>query len=656
MDPVEERMHQGRRQSILRPAAWMVALAALSAPADAVLVGQAQGVRLQQLDFRLRTITAPNSSTGLVEIDTIRLRNSTGMASGYLNVSTARGWVVRNVPIAADMSYPYGKLASKFNLGVPNGTRVQVLDAAIDFSPTLLTTFNGQRSPQTVTPRRVTPTGGSASGGGAGTADERVPETGDLEDIVFGNVPGPSDEFWVQLDHPNIESAANQCVPMSVANSLQFLKNTTGLNVPHAHKPGLRPSVSPGDDSLVGQVEEAMNRAVKDRRDGETTKYSDGIAGKLRYLAQNNLSSRVEVTHWTAQNDDSDRSVTAANNVTAKSTYKGKVDLPALLQAAKDGQNCEVDLKFADSDGGHAVEMVGIGRTRGNWWLKHASDIEQGSDEEGAGPDGMLFDYLKRDAAGNVTLGTNGEQIVVIVCERVLPPPSTVLILELIDPRGHSCCVDKPPTAITVVRSGSNLTMTGNASWLPLTGTIGLDGRFDLQSTATVAGRANVRSRFTGTLTLGRYEGSLSVGTQGELFGVPIDWRLAVVDPVVGATPSMRINGFRHDVSIKARDAVQPSVSMHAGVLAGAPVDWWLVVATADGQLFSFDLASKSWQPGLKATMTGALVDLQPFALPSFDGLPAGSYTFYFGFDTSPNGLLDLSLATYEKTLLTVKP
>ena len=108
--------------------------------------------------------------------------------------------------------------------------------------------------------------------------------------------------------------------------------------------------------------------------------------------------------------------------------------------------------------------------------------------------------------------------------------------------------------------------MTGNASWLPLTGAIGLDGRFDLQSTGTVAGRANVRSRFTGTLTLGRYEGSLSVGTQGELFGVPIDWRLAVVDPVVGATPSMRINGFRHDVSIKARDAVQPDVDGADGV------------------------------------------------------------------------------------------
>ena len=54
--------------------------------------------------------------------------------------------------------------------------------------------------------------------------------------------------------------------------------------------------------------------------------------------------------------------------------------------------------------------------------------------------------------------------------------------------------------------------------------------------------------------------------------------------------------------------------------------------------------------------MTAPLVDLQHFALPSFDGLPAGVYTFYFGIDSSPNGLLDLSSATYEKTVLTVRP
>lgn len=629
------------------------AFAALAAPAGAMPVGEAQGVRIQQVDFRLRTIAVPSSSTGLVEIDTIRLRSSTGLASGYLNVSTARGWVVRNVPVAADMSYPYGKLASRFNLGVPNGTRVQTLEAAIDFSPTLLNTFNGPRSPQAVTPRRVTPTGGSG-GGGAGA--ERAPDPPEFEDIVFGGGPGPGDEFSVQLDHPNAEAAALQCVPMSVANSLQFLANTTDLKLPHEHKPGLSPDVSPGDNSLVGQLEKLMERPVTDRGTGSNTDYGLGLAGKLKYLAQAGLSARVEVTHWTAGGADRDRSATAANGVTAKSTYKGKPDLPALLQAAKDGQNCEIDLAYTDREGGHAIELVGMGRTRGNWWIKHASDLEQGSDEEGAGPDGVLFDYLRQDAAGNVSLGTNGERIFMIVCERVLPPPSTVLILDLTDPRGHSCCVDGPPSAITVIRNGANVTMTGNASWLPLTGTIGVDGRFEVASTATVAGRTNVRSRFTGTFAQGRFDGSLSVGTQGELFGVPISWRLQVVDPVVGTVPAMRVNGFRRDVAIRARDAVQPSVSMRAGALAGQAVDWWLVVATADGQLYSFDLASRSWRPGLKATLTAPLADLQPFALPSFNGLPAGQYSFYFGIDTSPNGLLDISSATYERTVLTVRP
>lgn len=625
-------------------------LAGLAAPAGAVPVGEAEGVRLQQLDVRLRTITVPASSTGLVEIDAIRLRSRTGISSGYLNVATARGWVVRNVPVESDTSYPYGKLAARFHLGVANGTPVRTIEAAIDYSPTLLTTFSGPRSAQAVTPRRITPTGG----GGGGSGAERAPDPPEFDDIVFGGGPGPGDEFWLQLDHPNVEAASFQCVPMSVANSLQFLSDTTGLRLPHAHKPGLSPDVSSGDNSLVGQLEKAMGRPVTDRSTGGNTDYGLGLAGKLTYLAQNGLSSRVEVTHWTAIADQ-DR-IATVGGVTAKSTYKGKVDLPALLQAAKDGQNCEIDLSYTDREGGHAIELVGIGRTRGNWWIKHGSDIDQSSDEEGAGPDGMLFDYLRQDAAGNVTLSTNSERIAVIVCERVLPPPSTVLILELTDPRGHSCCVDAPPTAITVVRSGSSVTMTGTASWLPLSGTIGLDGRFDLQSTGTVAGRTGVRSRYTGTYAGGRFDGSLSVGTQGELFGVPISWRLQVVDPVSGTAPAMRVNGFRRDVAIRARDAVQPSVSMRAGAQAGMPVDWWLVVVTADGQPYSFDLATGSWLPGLKATLTAPLMDVRPYALPSFNGLPAGQYAFYFGIDTAPNGLLDVSSATYERTVLTVRP
>lgn len=628
-----------------------VLAAVLATPAVAVSVGESQGVRLRQLDYKLRTVTVPASGTGLVEVDAIRLRSSTGIASGYLNVATSRGWVVRNVPVEADTSYPYGKLSARFALGVANGTPVTTLDAAIDYSPTVLTAFTGTRSPQPVTPRRVTPTGGGGGGGGA----ERAPEPPEFEDIVFGGGPGPGDEFSLQLDHPNLEAAYQQCVPMSVANSLQFLSNTAGLRLPHAHKPGLSPDASPGDDSLVGQIEKEMGRTVTDRGTGENTDYGLGLAGKLKYLARNGLASRVKVTHWTASGTDSDRAV-SVDGTTMTSKHQGKVDLPALLQAAKDGQNCEIDLEFTDRPGGHAIELVGIGRTGGNWWLKHGSDIDQSSDEDGAGPEGMLFDYLRQERDGSVTLSTNGERIFMIVCEQVLPPPSTVLILELTDPRGHSCCVDAPPTAITVTRSGSTVTMTGNASWLPLTGTLGADGRFDLQSTATVAGRTGVRGRYTGTYSGGRFDGSLSVGTQGELFGVPISWRLQVIDPVAGTAPAMRVNGYRRDVAIRARDAVQPSVSMRAGTLAGTPVDWWLVVTTETGLAYSYDLATRSWLPGLKATLTAPLVDLGAYALPPLDGLPAGRYAFHFGYDTVPNGLLDVSSATYERTVLTVRP
>lgn len=620
-------------------------------PVAAVTVDATQGIRLQQVDFRLRTSTVARSSTGLVEIDTIRLRQTTGLSSGYLNVSTSRGWVLRNVPIPEEASFPYGKVLAKFNLGVSTGTAVSTLAAAIDYSPTLLSSFNGTRSTQAVTPRTLSPTGGSVGGG---APPDRTPDPPDFEDIVFGGGPGPGDEFWVQWDHPNIEAANNQCVPMSVANSLQFLKVTAGLPVPHEHKPGLKPSVAKGDTSLVGQIEEAMGRQVTDRDTGSFTDFGDGLAGKLKYLAQAGLAGRVEVTHWTLK-PDRDRSSTVGT-ATAKSTYKGKVDLAALMQATKGGQNCEIDVADPEGQNGHAVELVAMGRHQGNWWIKHASDQVQFDDTEGAGPDGVLFDYLTSEANGTVSL-SNGHNIHMIICEKALPPPSTALILELTDPGGHLCCVNPPPGTLTVERDGAAITFRGSgASWLPLTGTINVDGSFEALSTTTVAGRSNVRTRFAGTFANGRYDGTLSVGTRGELNGVPISWRLQVVDPAAGTLPAMRVNGFRNDVAIRARDAVKPTISMRAGAQAGKPVDWWVVGQSADGQTFWYDLATHAWKPGLAATYTGPLMDVPYFGLPSFDGLPAGSYAFYFGFDTAPNGQLDISLATYERTVLTIRP
>ena len=62
------------------------------------------------------------------------------------------------------------------------------------------------------------------------------------------------------------------------------------------------------------------------------------------------------------------------------------------------------------------------------------------------------------------------------------------------------------------------------------------------------------------------------------------------------------------------------------------------------------------WKTGLSAVYTGALFDVSFFSLPSLRGLPSGSYDFYFGVDTVPNGILELDKTTYHKTRLTIEP
>jgi len=55
-------------------------------------------------------------------------------------------------------------------------------------------------------------------------------------------------------------------------------------------------------------------------------------------------------------------------------------------------------------------------------------------------------------------------------------------------------------------------------------------------------------------------------------------------------------------------------------------------------------------------TYTGPLFELPFFGLPVIENLPAGTHSFYFGFDTKPNGQLDFDAVVYEKTDVTVTP
>lgn len=590
-----------------------------------------QGVSFTQVSYPGVT-GGSNTSIGVIEVDLNVLRNKTGLLAGYLNVATAKGWVVRNLPVIAENLYPYSGINTAFDLGIQAGTAASQLTAALQYTDTLVTSFSA--APGTVF--SVAARAWSMGGAGVGAGGPLAPPT--LNDVLFGN-PADNDTI-TQFDHPNAEAAKDQCMPMSVANSLQYLKDTQGLQLPHEHKMGLN------DNSLVGQLEQAMGRAATTRRSGSGTW---GLQGKLKYLAANNLDARISTTHWGVGGPDSGASNVsmASGGVTATSTGKGaSVNFDQVLAALKEGQDCELIVAWGGG-GAHAVDLVGAGKFRGQPWIMEASDVDQDSDSLGAGPAGMNFHYLSGpDASGQYSFGGTNDKVVQVICEKYVPPPATETITELIDPAGHSPFVTAPPSTVTVTVTGTTISLSGSASWMPLTGTISASGAFNLTGSGTAAGFSNVSSSFVGTATSTGYTGTITVGTKGELYGVPISWKVTISNAAATAMPAVRMNGFRHDFSALAPDLLRLSVSMKAGAQAGKSVDWWLVAVGPSGVLH-FNLATMSWQSGLAPTYTGPLGDLPFFALP-YSSFPKGTYDVYFGFDTIPNGSLDVQAITYD--------
>ncbi|WP_395700024.1 hypothetical protein [Aquabacterium sp.] len=624
-----------------------------------------QGVRFYQQDFVTATTTQNNIDTGVFEVNVIQLRQSTGLASGYLNVTTSAGWVVRNLAVPPEEVYPYARVAADFDLGVASGTPVTSLGAAVDFSAAPATQFSGG----TMVTHSVAPTT-VAIGGASDEPLTGAPDAPKLDPVQYTS--GSASEIIVQFDHPNIEAANNQCAPAAVANSLQYLKNNFGLPVPHAHKAGLRPSVSPGDNSLVGQIEEAMNRQVTDRRHGKGVG-NGALKGKLNYLVRNKLDKLVQVTHMGVNADlqgDTNMRSDTIDGVTMTSVGKGRnLDLDTLYNALREGQNCEMSFSWSGTrpdgtavSGGHAVDLTGGINTLGQRSLGWASDRNQRDDGQGAGFSGFeQAQVTGPDANGQYMLsGRGNRKIKSVICEKFVVPPATVKIIETIDPKGHKCCVQSPPPMLNVTVDKGELTVaaagpTSSAAWLPLKGSIA-NGAFDAGSTAAVAGFAKVSTRFTGSYANGKYSGTISVGDKGELYGVPIQFRVEISEALPSAIrPAMRVNGLRQDLTVAGGELLKPSVSLTAGPYIGQSGDWFVVLGLADGRWLHFDLATMSWQDGIVPTYTGPLFELPYFGLPAVDTLPPGTHSFYFGFDTVPNGQLDFDKVVYERTQVTVK-
>lgn len=115
----------------------------------------------------------------------------------------------------------------------------------------------------------------------------------------------------------------------------------------------------------------------------------------------------------------------------------------------------------------------------------------------------------------------------------------------------------------------------------------------------------------------------------------------------------IKVNGSDTPISITTADTLSFAVELQAGDQVGNNADWWWLASTPWGW-YHYQFDSNSWARGLTVSDQGAASDFS--ATDSLSGLPAGSYTFYFGVDMIMNGAVDLGDIYYDSAEVNVSP
>lgn len=390
------------------------------------------GIRFSQIDFSIGEGETIDSSWGQIEVDIDEFTEYMGLDEGYLNGYSDAGWVIQNLLIQPLEGME--SVVTYFNLGVPDGTNVDTISLYIEFSEEPVIEFHdGPRIEYPVDTQLY-----NAMGVGPTPTEPFIMYPPTTISFVAGG------ETWhfkkEQGPNENVQCARNQCFPMSIANSLQYLKNRYGLPVPHQHKPGLK-----GDNTLVGQLDSACNRQVVNRCNGKGVWFDDMLEGKFKYLKNNGLANKLTHKHqgygygWVDANNDGVyqkgelRYNQGAGSLPAGDFSKhgitsrdesvgGKVTFDWLCEQIKKCEDVEIVFAYEDRNGdivgGHAVRVFGCGKILGNPFIlyKHdaiqtycdAAGVQRG-DNEGLEE---VFVYVKDlDADGMMNLGSKSIEI-----------------------------------------------------------------------------------------------------------------------------------------------------------------------------------------------------------------------------------------------------
>ncbi|MBV9851886.1 MAG: PEP-CTERM sorting domain-containing protein [Armatimonadetes bacterium] len=436
-------------RSVLTTALALTAFVSLCSTAcfGQATITPGEGVSFSQEDFDFNGVTTV-SNTGVVDVNLATLMVATGINSGYLNISDGDGWVVQNLPILA--SDPYPDIETHFNLGTTFGTTDASLNAFAQFSANPVTSFSN--APNTsFTLGAADQYDAEGFGGDYAGGNEPAPLAGAINFQAGGLV---SASF--QPNHPNVQAAMNQCLPAAVANSLQYLKTTYGLNVPDPNVPGrgdfstTPPSqkvpngagMEKAGDSLVGQLDVTTGRNSASRTVGPAVGGLAGLQGKLQYLENAGLGAQVVVQHQ-GQNGGLTSAnlpamVTSMNGTVTSSSQGNRVTSDFILNEIKAGEDVEMGFLYrganGQDNGGHFVDLVGAGTILGVPWVAYQSDHLQTdmdpNDALGTGTTDFAFlSDIDTDGRLNLVGENTTPNVAVVYSESTIPEPSTLALL-----------------------------------------------------------------------------------------------------------------------------------------------------------------------------------------------------------------------------------
>ncbi len=332
------------------------------------------GVKVSQISFTFDSANVPNSSWGELDVDQATVLGNAGLTSGYLNLYTDLGWVVQNLYITASDGHPsistYLQLTCQDDI-----TNIESISCYLSVDPSPQTTFGD--GPRTVLQ--------------VSTVEYNAEGAGDLYATFIGLPPDPGGvtflpsgptEIHTQPNASNVQCAANQCFPMSIANSVQYLENRYGLPVPNYHGPGLK-----GDSTLVGQLDSLSNRPATSRTDGSGVWFVPMVSGKFEYMHENGLEHKIVCKHqgygYGGAGNQLPPGDYSAHGTTSKDTSAagGGISFDWICDQIKRGEDVEVVLTYDDSTGtptaGHAVRIFECGTILGIPFLGYVHDQQQ---------------------------------------------------------------------------------------------------------------------------------------------------------------------------------------------------------------------------------------------------------------------------------------